>query len=258
MRTLAARRTWQAALVGIPFGGSMGGIQLDPSRHTLTELERITRRFVFALGNNIGPDYDVFTPDVGTNHQIMSWILDTYLSTVSPQERNRSIQVVTGKPVEAGGSAGRRKAVGQGIATLIQEWAKDRGVPLEGATYIVQGYGSVGSWTARILKPLGLRLVAVEDLTGAVANPDGIDPDDLYEYARRHSGLRGYPGARPISREAFLRTTATIFVPASVGAGLTPEALGVMDVRLVAEATSIVEDTEAEEVLQRKGIEVLP
>lgn len=258
MRTLAARRTWQAALVGIPFGGSMGGIQLDPSRHTLTELERITRRFVFALGNNIGPDYDVFAPDVGTNHQIMSWILDTYLSTVPPQERNGSIQVVTGKPVEAGGSAGRRKAVGQGIATLIQEWAKDRGIQLAGATYIVQGYGSVGSWTARCLKPLGLRLVAVEDLTGAAANPDGIDPDDLYEYTRRHPGLRGYPGADSINGDAFLRTKATIFVPASVGAGFTPEALSMMEVRLVAEATSIVEGTEAEEVLQRKGVEVLP
>lgn len=258
MRALAAKKTWQAALVGIPFGGSMGGIQVDPSRHTLTELERITRRYVFALGNNIGPDYDVFAPDVNTNPQIMSWILDTFLSTVAPQERNGSIQIVTGKPIEAGGSVGRDKAVGQGIAALIQRWSRDRGVELDGATYMVQGFGTVGSWTARLVKPLGMKLVAVADLTGSIANPDGIDPDDLWGFANKRPGIRGYPRAKPVSHEEFLHTSATIFIPASLGGDFSADMLDLLNVQLVAEGTCIVEDEQGEEILREKGTDLLP
>jgi glutamate dehydrogenase (NAD(P)+) len=154
VRALATWMTWKSALTHIPFGGAKGGIQIDPSNYSRNELEHISRRFTFALSNNIGPEYDIPAPDVNTNSQIMAWILDTYLSTMPPHERQRCTHVVTGKPIEAGGSLGREKATGQGVVYLIQEWAADHRVDLKGASYIVQGFGNVGSWTARLMKPL--------------------------------------------------------------------------------------------------------
>src|SRR5512139_669258 len=155
VRALATWMTWKSAIIDIPFGGAKGGIQMDPADYSARELERISRRFTFALGSNIGPEYDIPAPDVNTNAQIMAWILDTYLSTMPPQERNRSLHVVTGKPVQSGGSVGRDKATGQGIVFVLEQWAKDQGFELNGATYFVQGFGNVGSWAARLLKPHG-------------------------------------------------------------------------------------------------------
>jgi glutamate dehydrogenase (NAD(P)+) len=177
VRALASWMTWKGAIVHIPFGGAKGGIQMDPSEYSQAEIERITRRFTYALGNTIGPEYDIPAPDVNTSAQIMAWILDTYLSTIPPHERNRSIHVVTGKPIESGGSLGRNKATGQGVVYCIERWSKEQNFALDGATYFVQGFGNVGSWAARLLKPSGARLIAVEDHTGAIANPEGIDPD---------------------------------------------------------------------------------
>jgi glutamate dehydrogenase (NAD(P)+) len=258
MRELAAARTWQAALLGIPFGGSMGGIRLDPSRHTLTELERITRRFVFSLGTNVGPEFDVITPEVGTGPQIMSWILDTYLSTVPPQERNLSLHAVTGKPVEAGGSAGRDKAVGQGLVFVLQEWARLRGLKPEEISFFVQGFGTVGSWASRLLHCAGARLVAVEDLTGALCNPEGIDPDDLLNFSRRRAGIRGYPKARPMGHDEFLRTSATAFIPAALGGELSPAAASALQAKVVAEAACCASSCQTQEELRKRGIELLP
>jgi glutamate dehydrogenase (NAD(P)+) len=130
VRALATWMTWKTAIADIPMGGAKGGIQLDPSNYSMNELERITRRFTFALGNNIGPDYDIPAPDVNTNAQIMAWMLDTYVSTVPPAERHRSFHVVTGKPIELGGSVGRDKATGQGVVYIIELWARDRNIDL--------------------------------------------------------------------------------------------------------------------------------
>ena len=151
VRALAALMTWKTAIARIPFGGAKGGIQIDPSRCSRAELERITRRFCYALGQNIGPEYDITAPDMNTNPQIMAWILDTYLSMMPPHERHRGMHVVTGKPIESGGSQGREKATGQGVVFLIECWAKEHGLDLSRVTYIVQGYGNVGSWAARLL-----------------------------------------------------------------------------------------------------------
>ena len=171
VRALATWMTWKTAVADIPMGGAKGGIQIDPAKYSTTELEHITRRFTFALGNNIGPDYDIPAPDVNTNAQIMAWMLDTYISTVPPAERQRSFHVVTGKPIELGGSLGHDKATGQGVVYTIELWARDHGVDLSKTTYTVQGYGNVGSWTARLLKPHGSMLLAAEDHTGAVGQP---------------------------------------------------------------------------------------
>ena len=258
VRALATWMTWKSALTHIPFGGAKGGIQIDPSNYSINELEHISRRFTFALSNNIGPEYDIPAPDVNTNPQIMAWILDTYLSTMPPHERQRCTHVVTGKPIEAGGSLGREKATGQGVVYLIQEWAKDRHVDLKGASYIVQGFGNVGSWTARLMKPLGANLLAVEDVTGAIFNSDGIDPDKLAEHVKRCGGVIGYPEAREIDHETFLSTRADIFVPAAMENQITADTAPLLNVRVVAEGANGPTNPGGDAILQAREIDLIP
>ena len=259
VRALATWMTWKGALTNIPFGGAKGGIQCDPFKYSASELERISRRFTYALGNNIGPEYDIPAPDVNTNPQIMAWILDTYLSTMPPHERQACIHVVTGKPIESGGSVGRDKATGQGVVYTIEQWAKDKSFNLNGATYTVQGFGNVGSWTALLLKPHGARMIAVEDASGAIANPDGIDPEELVAYAKEHKGLiAGYPKSKPIDRNTLFRTTADIFVPAALENQITGETATFLKVKLVAEGANGPTDPDGDRVLQQKGIDLIP
>jgi glutamate dehydrogenase (NAD(P)+) len=258
VRALATWMTWKSALAHIPFGGAKGGIQIDPSMYSKNELEHISRRFTFALSNNIGPEYDIPAPDVNTNPQIMAWILDTYLSTMPPHERQRCTHVVTGKPIEAGGSLGREKATGQGVVYLIQEWAKDRSFDLKGATYIVQGFGNVGSWASRLMKPLGAKLVAVEDITGAIFSADGIDPDILVEHVKRCGGVTGYPEAREIDHEKFLSTRADVFVPAAMENQITADTAPLLRVKLVAEGANGPTNPGGDAILQARQIDLIP
>lgn len=259
VKALSSCMTWKSAIASIPFGGASGGIQFNPSEYTSGELERITRRFTFALGNNIGPEYDILVPDISTNAQIMAWILDTYVSTMPPQKRNTCIHVVTGKPIESGGSLGHDKATGQGVVFTISEWAKDRGFNLKGATYMVQGFGNVGSWAARLLKQHGSNLLAVEDVSGAMFNPSGIDPDDLLNYAEKNKGLiSGYPRAKSIDHKTFLETEADIFIPAALENQITAKMAPLLNVKLVAEGANGPTDPEGDEILQKKGIDLIP
>lgn len=258
VRALAAWMTWKCAVAGVPFGGAKGGIQFDPSKYSEPELERITRRFVYALGDNIGPEYDIPAPDVNTNAQIMAWILDTYASTVPPHDRQRNIHVVTGKPIEAGGSVGRDKATGQGVVYTVQHWAADHGLDLANLTFTVQGFGNVGSWAARLLTRLGAKLVAVEDVTGGVRNQKGLDPDDLLRYVRVHGGVFRYPKAEFADHIMFFQTPADIFVPAAMENQVTAETASWLRVRLVAEAANGPTDPEGDAVLRDREIDVIP
>lgn len=258
IRALAISMTWKTSITNIPFGGANGGIRFDPSNYTFNELERITRRFTFALGTNIGPEYDIPEPDVNTNSQIMAWILDTYLSTIPPNKRHGCTHVVTGKPIKSGGSLGRDKATGQGIVYLIEEWAKERGFSLDGATYIVQGFGKVGSWGARLMKLHGSKLIAVEDATGPIFNIDGVDPDDLAGYIEGHRSISGYPNAKSINHETFLRTKADIFIPAALGNQITADTAPLLNVKLVAEGADGPTDPDCDTILRSKGIDVIP
>jgi glutamate dehydrogenase (NAD(P)+) len=258
IKALATLMTWKTALANIPFGGAKGGIQLDPADFNPEEMERITRRFTYALGNNIGPEYDIPAPDVNTNSQIMAWIQDTYMSTVAPTERNRCAHVVTGKPLESGGSLGREKATGQGVVFLIEKWAEDNGLELRGATYMVQGFGNVGSWAARLMKENGAVLVAVEDVTGAIANPQGMDPDDLAAYVQEHKGVSGYAKAEPVDHVNFMCTKADIFIPAALENQITDATAELLNVRLVAEGANGPTDPDGDKVLQRRNISVIP
>ena len=258
IRALATLMTWKSAIAGIPFGGAKGGIKIDPSKYSVFEIERITRRFTFALGNNIGPEYDIPAPDVNTNPQIMAWILDTYLSTMPPHERQRSVHVVTGKPIPSGGSLGRDKATGQGIVFCIQEWAEENDVDLGKATYIVQGTGNVGSWAARLMKPLDAKLIAAEDVTGAVRNPDGIDADDMAKYVGKNGGVRGMSGAEPVDHATFLATECDIFIPAALENQITASTAPWLNCRLVAEGANGPTDPDGDRILADKGIDIIP
>lgn len=258
VRALAAWMTWKTAIAGIPFGGAKGGIQMRPWEYSQSELERITRRFTFALGSNIGPEYDIPAPDVNTNAQIMAWMLDTYLQMMPPLERNRSVHVVTGKPVESGGSLGRTKATGQGLVFILQAWAQDCGFDLTRSRYIIQGFGNVGSWTARLLKPVGAVMVGVEDHSGALVNPEGIDPDDLAAYVAREGHIRGYPGGTPVDHRTFFSTPADFFVPAALERQITAETAPWLNVRMVIEGANGPTDPAGDEILLDRGIHLIP
>ena len=258
VRALATYMTWKAAIVNVPMGGANGGIRFNPSQYTFNELERITRRFTFALGNNIGPEFDILAPDLSTGAQIMAWILDTYLSTIPPHKRQASKHVTTGKPVKLGGSLGRDKATGQGIVFSVGEWARIKGLNLSQTTYMVQGFGRVGSWTSRILKKCGARLVAVEDFTGAIFNPEGIDPDNLTDHVRKNKGIKGYPSAKSTDHTAFIQTQADIFVPAALENQITRDTAPLLKVKLVAEGTNFPTNSEGDRILQQRGIDIIP
>ena len=256
VKALAAWMTWKSAIACLPFGGAKGGVQIDPTRYSRTELERITRRFCYALGDNIGPEYDIPAPDVNTNAQIMAWFLDTYQSMQPAHDRQRQMHVVTGKPVNSGGSLGRDKATGQGIVYLIERWANERRTGLSRTTFTVQGYGNVGSWAARLLARHGAKLVAAEDATGAIANPHGLDAEALAVYVHAHGGVAGF--AQATDHETFLSTPADIFIPAALANQITAATAPLLDVRLVAEGANGPTDPAGDEILRRKGIDVIP
>lgn len=190
----------------------------------------------------------------------MAWILDTYFSMMPPQDRQRCSHVVTGKPIESGGSVGRDKATGQGVVFLIDRWAQDNAFDLSQATYFVQGFGNVGSWAARLLKPYGAKMMAVEDASGAIYNAEGIDPDALVAYTAtspRH-GIAGFPGATPVDHATFMATEADVFIPAALENQITAETAPLLRTRLVAEGANGPTDPDGDAVLQQNGIALLP
>ncbi len=258
VRALASWMTWKAAINRIPFGGAKGGIQIDPGEFSRAEIERITRRFTFALGTNIGPEYDIPAPDMNTNPQIMAWILDTYLTTVPPAERHRSMHVVTGKPVESGGSLGRNKATGQGVVFTIIKWAEEKGLNLSDLSFYVQGFGNVGSWAARLLCEAGAVLLGVEDIRGAIFSESGIDPLELETHLLKGSSILEYPQAEILSHEDFLGIEADVFIPAAIENQITAETAPLLNVLLVAEAANGPTNPDGDRILETRGIEVLP
>lgn len=257
-RELAAWMTWKTAIADLPFGGAKGGICMDPADYSVSELERITRRFVYALGDSIGPDHDIPAPDMNTNPQVMAWIMDTYLTMVPPQQRLRSTHVVTGKPIGLGGCVGRDKATGQGVVITIENWARDRGISLKDSSYIVQGFGNVGSWAARLLHPYETRLLAVEDHTGAIHDAAGLDPLALSRWVEDHGGVAGFPGGVAIDHETFLGTQADFFIPAALGGQITEKTAPMLNVQLVVEAANGPTTFEGERILMQREISIIP
>jgi len=258
-KALAMWMTWKTSLAGLPYGGAKGGIQIDPSKYSKAELERITRRFTYALGDNIGPELDIPAPDVNTNAQTMAWILDTYMSTKSPAERSTNMHVVTGKPIGAGGSEGRDRATGYGVYLSIRFWSEQKNVPIKGQRFILQGFGNVGYWAAHFLEKDGAILTAVQDQYGSIANKNGISVEKLLAYQQDNKGsIVNFPDAEPIENRDFFGLDCDICIPAALGNQITAENADGIKARLIAEGANGPTDIEAEEMLLKKGVEIIP
>ena len=258
VKALAAMMTWKCALMNLPLGGGKGGIKFNPSQVSRDELQRITRRFIHALGSNIGPETDIPAPDVGTDAKTMAWAMDTYMNTVGQLSKQAVKGVVTGKPVASGGTLGREKATGQGVVHCITEWAEEKDFNLGGATLIVQGFGNVGSHAAVILSKLGVSTIAVGDHTGYMYNPEGFNPHKLQDWVKKNRSIAGYPGGKPISREEFFRIKADLFIPAALEAQIGADEARDLQVRLVAEGANGPCTPEGEKVLLDRGIDIIP
>ncbi len=258
VKALAAMMTWKSALMRLPFGGGKGGIKFDPHSVSKGELQRVTRRFTHALGENIGPEYDIPAPDVGTNSQTMAWMMDTYSNMVGAGAKQSVKGVVTGKPVASGGTLGRTKATGQGLVFCIIEWAKEHSFELEGATMSVQGFGNVGSHTAVILSRLGVSTVAVGDHSGYMYNPEGFNAHKLQDYVATHGSIAGYPGGKAITREEFFATKADIFAPCALENQIGEAEAKLLDVKLVGEGANGPCNPAGEKILLDKGTAILP
>lgn len=258
-RALAMWMTWKTSLAGLPYGGAKGGIQLNPMKYSQSELERITRRFTYALGDNIGPELDIPAPDVNTNPQTMAWILDTYMSTKSPNERSKNVHVVTGKPIGAGGSQGRDRATGYGVLLTIKFWADANEIILKDKKFIVQGFGNVGYWASYFLEKEGAVLTAVQDAHATITNEDGIPVEDLLQYSITNKGsVEGYPGARPFNNADFYSLDCDICVPAALGNQITEKNAANIKAYLIAEGANGPTDVEAEKILLKNGVTIIP
>src|SRR6188474_3428188 len=209
---LAAWMTWKCAVSQIPFGGGKGGIICDPTRMSRRELEALTRRYVAEIIDSIGPDKDVPEPDVNTNDQIMAWVMDTYSMHVG----YTATAVVTGKPIEMGGSLGRREATGRGVMIVTREAAKHLGLDINGATIALQGFGNVGSVSAELLAAIGAKIVAVTDWKGGVHNPKGLDVAKLLAHTQQHKSVAGFAGGDPIDADEFWGLDVDVMIPAAL------------------------------------------
>lgn len=257
---LAAEMTWKTAIADVPFGGAKGGLRMDPREYSKEELETITLRFMYRLKQLIGPNIDIPAPDVGTNSEVMAWLVRQY--TDGERERHELRSVVTGKDVRIGGSEGRVKATGRGLAYCIEEWYKDRGERLLGQRFIVQGFGNVGVAAAEILTGMGAICVAVQDADGTVYNPNGIDVGRLSAYVERPENLRrsvaGFPDAQALSTQDFWDVEAEICVPAALGDAINGPIAERLKVKLVAEGANRPTTPEADMVMAKRNIAVIP
>ena len=253
VRALASLMTWKTALVDIPYGGAKGGIDCDPRQMSPGEMERLTRTFIERIQGFIGPNEDIPAPDVNTDPQVMAWIVDEY-----SKFHGFTPAVVTGKPVQLGGSEGRISATGRGVAIVAEHAAADLGMELEGATVAVQGYGNVGSWSAHFLHRMGAKVVAVSDVEGGVFSGDGIDPARASEVVASEGSVVGLDGVERISNEALLELEVDVLVPAALGGVIHGGNAGEVRARMVVEGANAPVTPAADEVLEQNGVLVLP
>ena len=251
---LSAWMSIKNAAVNVPYGGAKGGIRVDPRKLSKGELERLTRRYTSEIGLLIGPTKDIPAPDVNTNAQIMSWMMDTY----SMNTGATATGVVTGKPIDLGGSLGRVEATGRGVFTVGVEAAKLIGLPVQGTRVAVQGFGNVGGTAGRLFVEAGAQLVAVQDHTGSIYNPLGMDAAALQEHVREHGGVKGFPGAEAIDTDAFWSVDCDILIPAALEGQINKDNAERIKARMVIEGANGPTTPEADDILHDKGVLVLP
>ena len=254
VRALAAWMTWKCAVVNIPFGGAKGGVICDPHKMSMGELERMTRRYTAELFEFIGPEKDVPAPDVNTNEQTMAWIMDTY----SMHMRQTVTAVVTGKPINIGGSRGRREATGRGIMIVCDEAIKKLGMRPESTRVIVQGFGNVGSNAALLMKQAGYKITGIIEVTGSLYNKNGIDVRALSDYRQKHGTLAGFPEAEAADPAELLVTDCDILIPAATENQITSRNADRVKCKILAEGANGPTTASADEILAEKGVFVIP
>lgn len=251
--SLASLMTWKTAVVDIPYGGAKGGINCDPSKLSQAELYRITTQFVELIKEVIGPTRDIPAPDVNTNDQIMAWIMDEY-----SKYYGFSPGVVTGKPVDLFGSLGREEATGRGVMYALDECLQEEERGLSDVSVAIQGFGNVGSHAARLIAERGGRIVAVSDISGGIANNNGIDIPALLEWVREHEVVEGFPGADAIAGEEVLTYDADVIIPAALEEAITEANAGDIQARIVVEAANGPLTSGAHDILTDKGVAIIP
>jgi glutamate dehydrogenase (NAD(P)+) len=251
---LAAWMTWKCAVAHVPFGGGKGGIVCDPTKMSRRELEALTRRYVAEIIDAIGPEKDVPAPDVNTNDQIMAWVMDTYSMHVGHTET----AVVTGKPIEMGGSLGRREATGRGVMIVTREAAKHLGFDIKGASVAIQGFGNVGSVSAELLAAIGARIVAVTDWKGGVHNDKGLDIAKLIAHTAEHKTVAGFPDAEPLGNEDLWGLDVDVLIPAALENQITEENAPHIRAKVLTEGANGPTTPDAHKILHDRGVFVIP
>jgi glutamate dehydrogenase (NAD(P)+) len=254
VRALASWMTWKCAVVNIPFGGAKGGVICDPHKMSMAELERMTRRYTAELFEFIGPEKDVPAPDVNTNEQTMAWIMDTY----SMHMRQTVTAVVTGKPINIGGSRGRREATGRGIMVVCDEAIKKLGLSRESSRVIIQGFGNVGSNAARLMAEAGYKVIGIAEVDGGLFRKDGIDVEALWEYHQRNGTVHGFPEADAVAAADLLITDCEILIPAATENQITSRNADRVKCRILAEGANGPTTAAADEILAEKRVFVIP
>ncbi len=253
VRAMASLMTWKCALVNLPYGGAKGGVMVDPSTFDESELEQLTRRFTLAISYVLGVNRDVPAPDMNTNAQTMAWIMDAYGSRYG-----HTPGIVTGKPVELGGSLGREAATGRGVVNIVAEAATDLGIQLEGARVALQGFGNVGSWAARLIRELGCTVVGVADATGGVVNPSGLDIDRRVTHVSESGGVKDFRDADAASGSDILTMDCDILIPAALSNAISETNAADIKARMLVEAANHPVSTEADPILADAGVTVIP
>ena len=251
---LAAWMSIKNAAVNVPYGGGKGGIRVDPRQLSMKELERLTRRYTSEIGIIIGPTKDIPAPDVNTNEKVMAWMMDTYSMNIG----ETATGVVTGKPVDVGGSLGRREATGRGVFTIACEAAAQIGLSIEGARVAVQGFGNVGGTAGKLFAEAGALVVAVQDHTGAIANDKGLNVPKLLEHVAKTGGVAGFKGGEPIKPAEFWGTKCDIMIPAALEGQVTKDNAGKIKARMLIEGANGPTTPEADDILNDKGVLVVP
>jgi glutamate dehydrogenase (NAD(P)+) len=254
VRALAMWMTWKCALSNIPFGGAKGGVVCNPKTMSEGELQRMTRRYTSEIINEIGPEKDIPAPDVGTDGRVMAWIFDTY----SMNKGHSVLGVVTGKPLTIGGSLGREEATARGALYCVREAMRKKQIPLEGATVAVQGFGNVGSYLAKFLAEDGAKVIAVSDSSSGLYNPNGIDVQAAIAHKRETGALAGFRGAEPISNEDLLLLECDVLAPCALEQVITSENADKVKAKIVVEGANGPVTPGADEILEDKGVLVLP
>jgi len=254
VRALASWMTWKCAVVNIPFGGAKGGVICDPKKMSMGELERMTRRYTAELIEFIGPEKDVPAPDINTNEQVMAWIMDTY----SMHMRQTVTAVVTGKPLNIGGSRGRKEATGRGVRVMADEALRHLQIPLDGTRVIIQGFGNVGSNAAKLMMESGYKIIGIAEYDGGLYNPHGIDIRALLEYRTRNETVVGFKGAEPADPFDLITTDTDILIPAATENVITSRNADRIKARIIVEGANGPTTAVADEILNDKKIFVVP